>query len=165
VSETDQIPVVEGQLRGPPAMIAAVASLIRQAEREVRLYAPYLEPAIFNNSAVTSALSAFAARRSRQRVMLLVQDASATVRENSRLVGVALRLSDSIEFRCMGEDDRGAQDLFLVVDHTKFLSLEDATRASGVVDLQSPYEATKLMDRFDTAWDRGESIALRSLGL
>ena len=153
-----------GAIHGPEALALALASLIGASRRDVRIFAQRLNPAVFNSAAMTGAISQFATQHPRNRLRLLIEDRSDLLRDNGRLLDLARRLADAVELREVDDNDRGARDLFLVADRSASLVQEDIGRADAVVDRQA-VEALKLIERFDAAWERGASIALRTLGL
>jgi sugar-specific transcriptional regulator TrmB len=163
--KTDAAPDVEGAVQGREALANAVAALLRSARREVRLFAPCIEPAVFHTPPVTSAIAHFAAAHSRNRVNVLIEDVAQVMRENGRLIELARRLADNVELREVEDNDRGARDLFLLVDRSAFLTLEDIGRSDGVVSARAPQELAQLITRFDDVWERATPVALRTLGL
>lgn len=155
----------EGAIHGPEALAAAISRLFRSARREARLFAPHLGPSVFSTAAVIDAITFFITRHPRNRVRVLVEDQSQLSRDNGRLIELARRLADGIELRQVEDNDRGARDLFLVVDRSAYMVQEDVGRNDAVVNAHAKHEAVKLIERFDAAWERGGSIALRTLGL
>jgi hypothetical protein len=163
---TDQTAVLTaGKVSGRAALGGAVVSLVQHATREIRVLAPHLEPAVFNSSAFTDVLSRFTTRHPRQQVCLLVEDAGRTLRDNGRLAHVLGRLSGRAELRTLDEQDRGTRELLMIIDRSAFLFAEDASQLAGVIGLNNAPETAKLVERFDSAWQRSEPVALKSLGL
>ena len=155
----------EGLVHGPEALAQAVAALLHRARREVRVFAPYVEPAVFQSASVTGAVARFAAQHSRNRVYILIEDVAQVLRDNGRLIELARRMADAIELREVEDNDRGARDLFLLADRSAFLMQEDVGRSDGVVTARAPQEVAQLIGRFDDTWDRATPVALRTLGL
>lgn len=166
IDKTDSMPIVaEGAVHGHDALAHAVTALLHSARREVRLFAPVVEPAVFHTASVTGAIARFAAQRSRNHMNLLIEDVAQVMRDNGRLIDLARRLADGIELREVEDNDRGARDLFLLVDRSAFLLLEDVARSDGVVSTRAPQELAQLISRFDDIWQRATPVALRTLGL
>jgi hypothetical protein len=163
--QTNAAPALaDGAVQGPEALRAAAAALLQQARREVRLAAPYLDPAIFNAGSVTDALRGFVTRHPRNRVRILVENINQLMRDNGRLVALARRLADSMELREVEENERGARDLYFVADRAVCLFQEAADGTDGVVSHASREIATQV-ERFESAWNRAQPVALRTLGL
>lgn len=155
----------DGLVHGPEALAQTVAALLGGARREIRLFAPYVDPGVFHTATVTGAIARFAAQHSRNRVQILIEDVSQALRDNSRLLDLARRLAHAVELREVEDNDRGARDLFLLVDHSAFLMLEDVGRSDGVVTTRAPQDAAQLRARFDDVWERATPVALHTLGL
>lgn len=162
--QTQTETLTAGPVQGRDALRAAIAALLRQAKREVRLYAPRLDAAIFDHSAVTGALVAFATRHAQHRANLLVEDA-AILQGNQRLLAIARRLADTVELREADPEDRGAADLYLIIDRSAHLMQQDVTRNEAVVVLQTPRETAHLIGRFGGTWDRAQRLPLQPTGL
>lgn len=155
----------EGLIHGVDALAQAVAALLSSARRHVRLFAPYLEPSIFQTASVTAAMARFVAQHSHNRVYVLIEDVAQVRRDNGRLIELARRVSDGVELREVEDNDRGARDLYLLADRAAFLMQEDVGRSDGVVSARAPQEAAQLIARFDEIWERATPVALRTLGL
>lgn len=154
-----------GAVHGNDALTQAIAALLQQARREIRLFAPYLDAAVFGSPSIAQALAAFAARHRRNRAHLLLEDTAQLQRDSGRLLDSVRRVADAAELRAVEENDRGARDLFVIADRAAFLVQEDIGRADAVVTTQAPREIAELIGRFDVAWERAVPIALRPLGL
>ena len=157
--------VTEGLVHGADALALTVSTLIASARRHVRLFAPYLDPSVFQAAPVTGAMARFAAQHPANRVHILTEDVPQVRRDCGRLIELARRISDAVMLREVEENDRGARDLFLLADRATFLMQEDIGRSDGVVSARAPQEAAQLIARFDEIWERATPIALRTLGL
>ena len=157
--------LTEGLVKGSEGLARAVTALLRSARRQVRLFAPYLDPNVFHTAAVTGAMTRFGAQHLHNRVQILIEDVAQVRRDNGRLVEIARRLADAVEIRQVEDNDRGARDLFLLADRAAFLLQEDVGRNDGVVSARAPQEAAQLIGRFDALWERATPVALRTLGL
>jgi hypothetical protein len=139
--------------------------LLRSARREVRLFSPHLDSAVFNTDAVTGALAAFATQHGRNRARVLLEDATQVLRDNSRLISLARRLPDNVELRELEDADRGARDAYLVADRAAYFAQADVTRSEATVVTQKSRDLADLIERFEAAWERSRPVALRPLGL
>jgi hypothetical protein len=153
-------------LRERGEIAAQIATLVSQARREIALFAPELEPALFNTAALDHALAGFAIAHRHNRARLLVEDTQQAVRDNPRLVELARRLSEFVELRQVGEAHRGRRELFVLVDRTGYLYQRELARPECQLDLHGRREAIELAQRFQEMWDRSEPIAtIRTAGL
>lgn len=157
--------LTDGLVHGPEALVHAAAALLHAARRNIRLFAPQVAPALFSSAAVTDALAHFAARHARNSARLLIEDAAQLLRDNGRLVQRARRLADAVELREVEDTERGARDLYIIVDRSAHLLQEDIGRNDAVVATGAPHQTLELIERFDAAWDRATPLALRTLGL
>lgn len=157
-------PTREGAIQGREALRAAIAGLMQEATREIRLYAPRLDATIFNYSIVVDALRQFAVRHTNNRALFLIED-GASLQENQRLLALIRRLNDRVALHEVGEEDRGGADLYLVIDHALHLHQGDVLRSDALIVRQKPHDTMHIVDRFDTAWHRSSSVRLNSVGL
>ncbi len=157
-------PLPEGAVQGIDGLCTATTALLQHARRQVRLRSPYLDPTVFNTSSFVDALASFVAQHPRNRARFLIEDTTQVLRDNNRLIGVARRLADTIELRVVEDDAKGERDFYLVVDRSAHLIQEDVTRNNGML-ARTPSLTAHLIERFDAAWERAESVALRPLGI
>lgn len=163
--DQNDLVLTDGLVHGTDALAQAVTALILSARRHVRLFAPYLEPTVFQATSVTGAMARFAAQHSHNRVQILIEDVAQVRRDNGRLFELARRVSDAVALREVEDNDRGGRDLFVLADRAAFLMQEDVGRRDGVVSAHAPQEAVQLIARFDEIWERATPVALRTLGL
>jgi hypothetical protein len=153
-------------LRERSEIAAQIATLVSQARREIALFAPELDPALFNTAALDHALIGFATNHRHNHARLLVEDAQQAVRDNTRLVELARRLSDFVDLRQVGEEHIGRRELFVLVDREGYLHQRDLTHPECLLDLHGHREAVELTQRFQEMWDRSQPIAaIRTTGL
>src|SRR5581483_5834231 len=93
-AKSDEPALTDGLVQGEAGIGRALAQLIRFARREVRLFAPVLDPAIFHGATVTQAMAHFVTQHSRNRIRILIEDVTQTLRDTGRLVDLARRLAD-----------------------------------------------------------------------
>ena len=171
-AKVTQEPIVEhalvlapGACNGAEAIARALAALAASARRELRLHAPRLDDIVVGNGVVVDALRRFATRHARNRVRILVEETATLLKDHDRLIALARRLPEAIQFREVEENDRGARELYAVADRSACLLQEDVGRYRAVVAADSPRENAQRVERFDELWDRATPVALWSLGL
>jgi hypothetical protein len=161
-----ETPPTRRVLRDRGEIAAQIATLASQARREIALFAPELEPALFNTAALDHALTSFATGHRYNRARLLVEDGQQAVRDNTRLVELARRLGEFIELRQVGEEHVGRRELFVLVDREGYLHQRDLAHPECLLDLHGRREAIELVQRFQEMWDRSQPIAsIRTAGL
>ncbi len=143
-----------------------LAGLVEGATREIVIFAPHLDEALFNTARFSRALASFAARHRHNLARIVVEDSEQAVRDNDRLVGLCRRLSDFIHMHRVADEHVGIREMFAVVDHSGYLLQEDIAKPDCTVASRDPRQAVQLARRFNELWDRSESIvSLRSAGL
>jgi len=153
-------------VRGAEAVQAAVLALIERAERALAVYAPLLEPVLFNGTAPTRALAQFAARHRSNTVRLLVDDAAQALRDNDRLANVSRRLSDAIKWHEVETEARGGGELFVIADGRACLYLPDRLRNDAEWAEVKDRLPVDLQQRFDALWERSRpATTLSPVGL
>lgn len=136
-----------------------IARLIEAARREIDVFAPQLDPYLFNNPRLARGLAVFAARHRRNRARFLVEDTAQVIRDNDCLVDLCRRFGEAIELRMVDEAYLGIREMFVVVDRTGYLHQEDTGRFECVADAADKGQAVKLALRFEQMWDRSAPVA------
>lgn len=146
-------------LRDRDGARAFIARLIEAAQREVDVFAPQLDPDLFNRAPLARAIVEFAARHRRNRVHFLVEDAAQALRDNECLADLCRRFGEAVELRLVDETHLGIREMFVVVDRTGYLHQQDTARFECVADTAGKGEAVKLALRFAQMWDRSAPVA------
>ncbi|WP_164880858.1 GNAT family N-acetyltransferase [Aestuariirhabdus litorea] len=81
-------------------VIDHIAALIAQADEQVFIYAPTLNPQLFAHPKVLDAISAAARRNPFSRVQILVSEISAMVKQHHPLLQLQQRINSLISLRC-----------------------------------------------------------------
>ncbi|MHB8535967.1 MAG: DUF7931 domain-containing protein [Sulfuricaulis sp.] len=153
-------------IRGREDVGNFLAGLVESAAREIVIFAPQLDSALYNTARVSRALASFAARHRHNLARIVVEDSEQAIRDNDRLTGLCRRLSDFIHMHRVAEEHIGRREMFIVVDHSGYLLQEDVAKPDCIADPCDRRQATQLARRFNELWDRSESIVmLRSAGL
>jgi len=164
-SETSSSPTYQ-RLRERNAVRDQIVALAEQAQREIVVFAPRLDPYFFNVALLSQALASFAVRHRQNRARILVEDVQQAVKDNDRLTGLCRRLGEFISLRQVGEDHRGRRDMFVQIDRRGYLYQQEVTRLDCLIDTAGGGEATALAERFDEMWERSEPVtAIQPLGL
>lgn len=144
----------------------AVATLFRQAQRQLVIFSPMLDGYYFNTPAIGELLGKFIATHRTNRARILVEDTRQVMRDNARLIRLAQRLPDCLRIRQVGEQHRGMRDMFMVADHSGFLHQENVEVTQSIMGDKAAHEAVRLIGRFEEMWDRSEPIQeLSAMGL
>ncbi|MFZ5622077.1 MAG: hypothetical protein ACOY5W_13765 [Pseudomonadota bacterium] len=144
----------------------AAALLAAQAHRQIDLFTPDLEPALYDQSPFLDALTQLCLSSPRARIRVLAKDFERTIKDGHRLVELARRLSSYMELRKVHTDYQENNESFLLVDDYGLLHRRHAARFDGSFSCKAPLEVRRLRAFFDEVWDRSEPQAdLRRLHL
>ena len=153
-------------LKNRDAVRAQIALLAGQARHEVLVFAPLLDPYLFNTAELSHLLASFAARDRHNLVHILIEDVDQAIHDNDRIVMLCRRLSDFVQMRRVGEQHKGLKEMFVVTDHHDYLHQSDTTRPECLAAPADAHIASELRHRFREMWERSEPIAaLRTTGL
>ena len=162
----EQTPSPRRVLKDRDSIREQLALLAAEARSEISLFAPQLDGQLFNTGHLSRALASFAARQRHGQIRILVEDIAVLLRDNDRLVGLRRRLSDFIAIRQVSEEHLGMREMFLVVDHRRYLHQPDITTPESILDTQDSHGAVMLASRFEQWWQRSEPITqLHTVGL
>ena len=165
-STAPEVPPSRRIIRDRQEVSDFLALLAENATRELVIFAPRLEGALFNTSRFARALASFAARHRHNLARIVVEDTEQAIRDNDRLVGLCRRLSDFIHMHKVAEEHLGMREMFIVVYHRGFLHQGDISQPECVAHLDDRQEAVLLARHFNELWDHSEPIiALRTVGL
>ncbi|MFA7386474.1 MAG: hypothetical protein WCZ87_02300 [Thiohalobacteraceae bacterium] len=144
----------------------AAALLAAQARRQLELFTPDLEPALYDRTDFVEALARLVVDNPRARIRILAKDLERTVKEGHRLVELGRRLSSYVEIRRVHEDYQDDNQSFLLTDDYGLLHRHFAARFEGSFSCKAPLEVRRLRALFNEIWDRSEPDAnLRRLHL
>jgi hypothetical protein len=144
----------------------AAALLVGQARRQVELFSPDLEPALYDQTPFIDALTRLCLSSPRARVRVLAKDFDRAVKDGHRLVELARRLSSYVELRKVHSDYQENNEAFLLVDDYGRLHRRHSPRFEGSFSCKAPLEVRRLRAFFDEVWERSEPVAdLRRLHL
>jgi predicted GNAT family N-acyltransferase len=150
-----------------PRTIAASASLIGHARREVRIYTRDLEIDLNGNAAVIDALREFSTRAHAINVRILIHDPASPQGIGHLLLPLAQRMSSVFEFRTPTDDSQLQYPAaYLLNDADGFLFRPIASRYEGEWSLAWPARHRQLTEEFDRAWAYARPCTeLRALGI
>ena len=131
---------------------AAIVDLVTVAQHEILICAPQLEAAFYNRADVAQALGHFIARRTGNRIRILVEDSELLLQADVRLVELTRRFSDLILIRQLGELHQGLAEMFIVVDAQSCLHQRDIGAVDATYDFHAAQLAMPLARRFETLW-------------
>lgn len=159
------------RIDGFDAVAEALLKVLDSRARLACVFAPRLEPRLWNHPAVVEALRAFAISNpssGRERELrILVGEPADLPRDCGALVALHQRLPSLLQFRQPLEDHEWpALHPFLLVDHGSMLSLDGDGRLGGEFTPAGTGHGRVVQARFETAWERARPLSeLRVLGI
>ncbi len=153
-------------ISGRAEAVRFVAQLFEQAQHSILVFAPSLEPVLFNHGNVAERLASFAVAHRRNLARILVEDATSSVQHNQRLAELSRRFSDFIKFRQVDEDHSSLREMYLIVDERAYLHQPELDKAEYFAALHDRRRARLLSREFERMWDRSQPITeVHTLGL
>ncbi|PJK01218.1 GNAT family N-acetyltransferase [Lysobacteraceae bacterium NML91-0213] len=149
------------------AAAAIVTALVHGARRRLWVYSRELDPGLFDDPQVLSALRRFGTRGGGVEARFLLQDAAAAQRAHAPLLPLAQRLSSVFTFRVVDEPvDRGYAPAYLATDAGGYYFRSLGNRFDGEAELDAPGRARQLRDSFLPVWERARPASeFRVLGI
>ena len=143
-----------------------VTGLIGAARREIKVFAPLLDPYYFNTPTVEQGLIAFALAHTHNRAQFLIEHVPALLQTQPRLLGLLRRLGGRLEIRRVDDDDAGLREFFVVADTRAYYQQNDYEILDSSAEADAPGQAALLARRFAELWARSERITdLQPTGL
>jgi len=160
-----QLSVKHNHIQHREALREAVATILGQAKRKICLFSPRLDSYLFNTSKVQEAFSRLASRHHRNQIQMIIEDSKQMTYHNERFVEICRRFSSSIQVRHAGEEHRGSQEMFIIVDHDCVLNQPAISEPEAILDCESNTRISEFQRKFEAMWGRSESFSLTTPGL
>ena len=144
----------------------AVLRVISGANRSLAIFSGDLEPGIYDDPEVLTAVKQMVLSRTYARIRVLVADSERAMRRSNRFVHLARRLSSFIEFRQLSEEHMGRPEAWLVADESGVVYRANRERWDGIADTREPSVARLYLQEFDQMWQHAVPAAeLRRLSV
>lgn len=149
------------------AVVAATATLVQAARRELWLFSRDLEPAVYAQPAVLDALRGFATAGRGGSAKILLLDPATVLGNGHPLLALAQRLTSVFEFRTPVDPvDQQYPSAFVANDRDGYLFRLLGSRFEGDWSPARPARARQLAEHFGRVWERSRPCTeLRALGL
>jgi predicted GNAT family N-acyltransferase len=140
--------------------------LARSARRTLRIYSRSLDREVFDNTELTTAMTALAARSRHTDIRILINDAKPIAMQGHRVLTLTRRLSSTMQIRVLAEHPSLPEATFLIRDNNGIVYKPDDRGRAGFYEPASRASAKRFLDKFDTLWHWGVvDPRLRSLRL
>lgn len=144
-----------------------VASMVSQCRRQLRIFSESLDPSVYDNDTVRSALSELARLHKSTEIRILVLRPDQLTGRGHRLLELQQRLNTSILLRALPEDQAGqAEEEFLVADNAGLIVSKRNEPNAHWADFSNRPSALNYILQFDMLWNLAqEDPRLRRLSL
>lgn len=140
------------QLDSREDMRAAVNRIAAGANRMMSMFAPNLEPELFDQTPFLDIAKRFVLARNFVKIRVLVADNRRLGRDGNRFVAMARRLGSYIEMRMMHAPAEQRAASYLIADDRALAMRARTDSWSGLADFSTPANARILLNEFDIAW-------------
>ncbi len=140
----------------PSVCARAVALMASQARRELRIFTPDMQAAIYDQQPFLDALTDLVIGSRYSWVRILIKDPGPAIRNGHRLIELGRRLSSSIEMRRIHPDYQDHALSFLAADDLGVIKSTPSDPREFVAEFYATLEAKRLAEFFDEVWERSE---------
>ena len=128
---------------------------LSSARYRVDILSRVLDPAIFDDSAVSTGLRDFVLQSKRARVRLLLRDSSTVVRRGHRVVSLIQRLPTYFEVKTLAREHLDTNWACVLFDDGPWIYRTFADRFEGSASNDDLVRHRELTRQFDDLWEAG----------
>lgn len=126
--------------------------LCKSASRYICILSPALDHAVFDNAALSAALSDLVRVSRQTRVRILVNDKRAIVSRGHRLLALYRRLPSSVQLHVLSEHPDWNGETFVVRDRSGVLYKPGGSEHQAFLEADSRASAARYLELFDDLW-------------
>ena len=153
-------------ISGPAESLEAIAEVIANAQRTIRVFDVSLSNRGFNSPALNERLRQFFVAGRAHRLYIALHETQLLERESPRLLTLLRQFPMSIEIHRTLAQARNANDPFVVADDHSVWHQSHFEQPRAIVALNSPQDAIPIVQRFDEIWSLSEpAVSATTLGL
>ncbi len=131
----------------------AALAILKQGKRNAFVYSRDLDPRIFDDSRIATALSELARYSRYSQVQVLLSDVDDVMARGHRWLEVFQRLSSRIEVRVIHEDYWQLPFVFTIIDECALLYRSNASEFEGTVSFNDRHACAQKLIHFREVWD------------
>jgi predicted GNAT family N-acyltransferase len=140
--------------------------LCASASHTVRILSPQLDHEVFDDHALSDALSALARKSRHTSVHILIADSRPLVKRGHQLLNLARRIPSSVEIRKLAHHPQWHGETIVIRDRDGVLFKPGDVDHEGFYEPQARASAARHIELFDELWQRAApDVELRVLGL
>lgn len=142
----------------------ATIRLIKQAKRSIKIHSFNLEPKIYNNRKLVSALRSFVAADRHNTVEILIHDSKNLVLHGHQLVDMARQFSSFVKIKKISSNAPKMSEAYIIADGTGIIQQRELNRFEGTADFNNRSLCKKISSDFSNTWlHSGADPELRQL--
>jgi len=142
----------------------ATIRLIEQATRSIKIHSYDLEPKIYNNRRLVSALRTFVASSRHNTVEILIHDSKNLVLHGHQLVEMARQFSSFVKIKKAPKDAGKISQTYIIADGTGVVQQFESKRFEGSTNFNDRSLCKELSADFSSTWLHSDADpALRRL--
>jgi hypothetical protein len=149
LGQTNQIIVV----RREEDCRAVSLELAKQAYLRLRIYSPWLDHVLYDNTEFADALSQLARRNRHTEIQILIWNSHRMVKNGHRVLELSRRLSSSIRIRLVHPDYRQMNHEYILADDDGIIYRQDFELYGGYANFYDKTEVNRLGREFLHAWE------------
>ncbi len=141
------------RLVGPEAIAAAATRMARQAQSHLYLFAPSLDPALFDTSEFAEACAQLARIHTRRNhIFCIFHSTLEASKRPSPLLALARRLSSQVQIRNTSKQQLDRRETLLLADNCGYILRKDEEGYLAQADYNNPLTTRRYMEFFRHAW-------------
>jgi predicted GNAT family N-acyltransferase len=150
----------------PEPFATLAIELAATANRQLRIYSPKLDHAVFDRQAMADAIAALARNSRYSDVRILVCDSEPMVKQGHRLLNLSRRLPSSVHIQTLSEHPNLPDYSFVIRDTNGTIYKPTDNDREGFYEPDSRASAKRFIEQFDELWSRSKpDPELRILGI
>jgi predicted GNAT family N-acyltransferase len=150
----------------PEPFATLAIELAATANRQLRIYSPKLDHAVFDRQALADAIAAVARNSRYSDIRILICDSKPIVKQGHRLLNLSRRLPSSVRIQKLSDHPNLPDYSFVIRDTDGTIYKPNDANRGGFYEPDSRASAKKFIDQFDELWSRSKPDSeLRILGV
>ncbi|HEY7885722.1 MAG TPA: hypothetical protein VIC08_12335 [Cellvibrionaceae bacterium] len=153
-------------LETPQEFTEQTLAAIDNARRSIRILSDKLDPMVYNQDQIVTALSAFVRQNRCAQLQILVRHSDDMIERGHRLNALIRRLPSKVVLRKITLEPANQHMAFLLADNRTLIYKNDDSYHAGFSDTNAPAEVKSLYEVFGQCWETAiEEPRLRVLHL
>ena len=148
--------MIEPTLPDRDSLRAALLALLQEARLGLKAFLPRLDPALWEDPAVTDALRQLLVASDRARIEICIQDSAQARSGTARLLDLAERLPSRCQLRVAAREHAELPEAYILVDDRHYLRQTAPGQRLWASHAHPPNEAGRLAAQFSEIWEHAQ---------